>query len=119
MAGFNPIIYGRFWVITEGTIVASSDPIKDDEKEPPCYAAKLEYESITNGAKGEFVCTGSYPTESKPAPLEYVVKDQKLVKSARQVTGTPSILTAPLIDRIGQRGAEAEAVTKGGSSRYA
>ena len=45
-----------------GTIVASSDPIKDDDKDPPCYAAKLEYESITDGAKGEFVCTGSYPS---------------------------------------------------------
>ena len=73
----------------------------------------------TKSAKGEFLCTGAYPTESKPAPLEFVVRDQKLVKSARQVTGAPSILTAPLVDRIGQRGAEAEAVTKGGSSRYA
>lgn len=102
-----------------GTIVASSFPIKDDDNDPPCYAAKLEYESITKSAKGEFLCTGAYPTESKPAPLEFVVRDQKLVKSARQVTGAPSILTAPLVDRIGQRGAEAEAVTKGGSSRYA
>lgn len=102
-----------------GTIVASSDPIKDDDKDPPCYAAKLEYESITDGAKGEFVCTGSYPSESSPAPLEYVVRDQKLVKSARQVSGAPNILTAPLIDRIGQRAAEAEAVRKGGNSRYA
>jgi len=102
-----------------GTIVASSDPIEDDKKDPPCHAAKVEYESITNGAKGEFVCTGSFPTETKPALLEYVVKDQKLVKSARQVTGAPSILTAPLVNRIGQRAAEAEAVTKGGNSRYA
>lgn len=102
-----------------GTIISSSDPIKDDDNDPPCYAAKLEYESITGGAKGEFVCTGSYPTESSPAPLEYVVLDQKLVKSARQVSGAPNILTAPLVDRIGQRAAEAEAVRKGGNSRYA
>jgi hypothetical protein len=102
-----------------GTIVAASEPIKDDENDPPCYAAKLEYESIADGAKGEFVCTGSYPTESKPAPLEYVLRDQKLVKSARQLSGAPKILTAPLIDRIGQRAAEAEAVRKGGNSRYA
>ncbi len=102
-----------------GTIVASSYPIKDDDNDPPCYAAKLEYESITKSAKGEFLCTSGYPTESKPAPLEFVVRDQKLVKSARQVTGAPTILTAPLVDRIGQRGTEAEAVTKGGNSRYA
>jgi len=102
-----------------GTIVASSDPIKDDDKDPPCYAAKLEYKSITDGAKGEFICTGSYPTESAPAPLEYVLRDQKLVKSVRQVSGAPKILTAPLVDRIGQRAADAEAVTKGGNSRYA
>jgi hypothetical protein len=102
-----------------GTIVASSDPIKDDDKDPPCYAAKLEYKSITDGAKGEFVCTGSYPTESAPASLEYVLRDQKLVKSVRQVSGAPNILTAPLIDTIGQRAAEAEAVRKGGNGRYA
>lgn len=102
-----------------GTIVASSDPIKDDDNDPPCYAAKQEYESITGGTKGEFVSTGSYPTESNPAPLEYVVLDQKLVKSARLVSSAPNILTAPLIDRIGQRAAEAEAVRKGGNSRYA
>jgi hypothetical protein len=102
-----------------GTIVASSFPIKDDDSDPPCYAAKLEYESITKGAKGEFICTDAYPTESTPAPLEFVLLDQKLAKSARQVSSAPHVLTAPLIDRIGQRAAEAEAVMKGGSSRYA
>jgi hypothetical protein len=102
-----------------GTIVASSFPIKDDDSDPPCYSAKLEYESITNGAKGEFICTDAYPTESKPAPLEFVLLDQKLAKSARQVSSAQHVLTAPLIDRIGQRAAEAEAVRKGGSSRYA
>jgi hypothetical protein len=102
-----------------GTIVASSFPIKDDDSDPPCYSAKLEYESITNDAKGEFICTDGYPTESKPAPLEFVLLDQKLAKSTRQVSSAPHVLTAPLIDRIGQRAAEAEAVRKGGSSRYA
>ena len=85
----------------------------------PCYAAKRVYESITADAKGEFICTGSYPIESKPAPLEYVLRDQELVNSPRQESTASKILTAPLIDTIGKRAAEAEAVTKGGSSRYA
>ena len=102
-----------------GTVVASSDVIKDDDKDPPCFAAKRIYESITADAQGEFICTGSYPTESKPAPLEYVLRDQKLVKSPRQLSTASKTLTAPLIDMIGRRAAEAEAVTKGGNSRYA
>src|SRR5439155_462777 len=32
-----------------GYIISSSCPIKDDDCEPPCYAAKLEYQSIVKG----------------------------------------------------------------------
>ncbi|MGI9102189.1 MAG: hypothetical protein ACR2IF_07065 [Terriglobales bacterium] len=103
-----------------GFIIASSAPIKDDDCDPPCHAAKLEYQSIAKGAKGEFLCTGEYPTESEPAPLEIVISDDKLAKSARSATmHAPAILTAGIVDRIGAKAAEAEAVRRGGHSRYA
>jgi hypothetical protein len=55
------------------TLVASSDAIKDDDNDPPCYGAKREYEKIARSAQGSFVCTGEYPTESAPAPLEFLI----------------------------------------------
>jgi hypothetical protein len=103
-----------------GYVIASSCPIKDDDCDPPCYAAKLEYESIAKSAKGEFICTEEYPTESEPAPLELVIADGKLAKSVRSAAlHAPAILTSGMIDRIGARAAEAEAVKRGGNSRYA
>ncbi|MGH9497257.1 MAG: hypothetical protein ACRD3B_19835 [Candidatus Sulfotelmatobacter sp.] len=103
-----------------GIIVASSCPIKDDDCDPPCHAAKLEYQSIAKSAKGEFLCTDEYPTESEPAPLELTISDGKLTKSVRSATmHAPAILTAGIVDRIGAKAAEAEAVKRGGNSRYA
>lgn len=104
----------------EGRIVASSSAIKDDDCDPPCHAAKVEYESIAKGASGEFLCTGSHPTEESPAPLEFTVSDEKLKKAVRQASvEAPRPLTKSLIDDIGRKAAEAEAVRKGGNSRYA
>jgi hypothetical protein len=107
-------------ILAGGYIVASSCPIKDDDCDPPCYAARLEYESIVNGAKGEFVCTGEYPTEADPAPLEFTITGSKLSKSARKaVAKAAAVLTSGIVDRIGAKAAEAEAVKRGGNSRYA
>ena len=103
-----------------GRIVASSFPIKDDESDPPCYAAKGEYESIAKTAGGGFLCTGEHPTEDSPAPLEFTVADQKLNKSVRQASvEARGPLPKSLIDDIARKSAEAEAVRKGGNSRYA
>ena len=37
-------------------ILASSDPILDDDNDPPCIRAKREYKAMLKDAKGEFVC---------------------------------------------------------------
>ena len=104
----------------EGYIVASSCPIKDDDCDPPCHAARVEYESIAKDAKGQFVCTAEHPTEKAPAPLEFTVADGKLAKQVRSaVVNAPAILTVGMVDRIGAKAAEAEAVKRGGNSRYA
>lgn len=55
-------------------IVSSSDPIKDDDKDPPCYAAKEEYQSIVNGVSGEFVCLGEHKPSKGKAPEVLVYK---------------------------------------------
>jgi len=53
--------------------VASSDPIKDDDNDPPCIGAKWEYEKILGDVSGTFYCTGEYPTSDEPKPLVFTV----------------------------------------------
>ena len=55
------------------TIVASSNPIKDDDSDPPCIRAKREYETIVSGVAGSFICVGEEPSESSPGVLEFEV----------------------------------------------
>ena len=51
-------------------IIASSNPILDDDNDPPCIRAKREYTAIAKEAKGEFVCVSD---GSGDAPLELEV----------------------------------------------
>ena len=52
------------------TVVASSEPVKDDDNDPPCIRAKREYEAIVAPKRGSFKCVGEHPSESAPAVLE-------------------------------------------------
>jgi hypothetical protein len=98
-----------------GTIVSSSCTIKDDDNDPPCYGAKLEYQKIVNGAEGKFYCTGDMP-----APLEFIIAKEGWEElGAKKLTGAPAILTSGMIDAMGARAAEAAAVKKEGNRRYA
>ena len=64
-------------------ILASSKPVRDDDSDPPCIRAKREYEDILKPVTGEFCCIGAYPSEGKPAPMEYEVGQNGLaLKSA-------------------------------------
>jgi hypothetical protein len=103
-----------------GIIVASSAPIEDDDNDPPCHGAKLEYQKIVKDAKGKFYCTGEHPTSDSPAPLEFTVAEKKVQESVRKVQlGAPAILTSGMIDAIGARAAELSPVKKEGNGRYA
>jgi hypothetical protein len=103
----------------EGNIIASSCPIKDDDCDPPCHAARLEYEAIAKGAKGQFACTEEQ-AGSGAVPIEFTVSDGKLIKSVRAATvRAPAVLTSGIVDRIGAKAAEADPVKRGGNSRYA
>ena len=57
-------------------IVASCKPIKADDSDPPCIRAKREYVEIVEEAKGEFYCTGEYPSEKSVEPLVFTVTSQ-------------------------------------------
>lgn len=54
-------------------VVASSKPILDDDKDPPCIRAKGEYQDILSPVKGTFYCTGEYPKTLAVEPLEFSV----------------------------------------------
>lgn len=53
------------------TIVVSSKPIKNDNSDPPCFRAMLEYKAIANDANGKFVCVGENPSEEFPDVTEF------------------------------------------------
>ena len=55
------------------TIVVSSDPIKDDDNDPPCIRAKREYVGIVNNVNGSFKCVSEYPSERSPGVMEFEV----------------------------------------------
>lgn len=68
-----------------GTIVSSSDPIYDDDNDPPCYGAKVIYQKIAQDAGGTFYCTGEYPTVDDVAPMEFCVTSAGLQLVTRRM----------------------------------
>lgn len=68
-------------------IVASSKPILDDDKDPPCIRAKEEYEDILSSVKGTFYCTGEHPKKSAVEPLEFTVGPWGLTPPAKKEGG--------------------------------
>lgn len=71
-------------------LVASSDPIKDDDNDPPCYGAKKEYEGIARAVKGAFACTGEYPSTSAPAPLEFAIGEDGMTLRSEKKPASPA-----------------------------
>ena len=69
------------------TIVASSNPIVDDENDPPCIRAKWEYEAIVKAVSGIFECVGEHPSEDNPDVLEFEITAIGVRKLAVIVSG--------------------------------
>lgn len=69
-------------------IVASSDEIKDDDNDPPCFGAKKEYVKITDEAKGTFFCMGEYPDKDNVAPLEFTVTKEGVQPPGKKESGS-------------------------------
>jgi hypothetical protein len=74
-------------------IVASSEPIKDDENDPPCIRAKREYEDMAHAANGSFKCVGEHLSERNPDIMEFEIHSggpslrKSLLKAAANATG--------------------------------
>ena len=78
-------------------IVASSKPIQEDDADPPCVRAKREYVEIADEAGGAFWCTGEYPDESDPEPLEFEIGPSGPSKKFLRKKAPATIVgTAPL-----------------------
>jgi hypothetical protein len=82
-------------------IVASSNPIKDDDNDPPCIRAKREYEAIAKDTGGSFKCVGEYPSAKKPETMEFEIgADGPRLKSkpmkAAAIVGAGSVGSQPL-----------------------
>ena len=69
-------------------IVASCKPIADDDSDPPCIRAKREYVAIVDEAKGEFYCTGEYPSEKSVEPLVFTVTAQGVQPPSKKEAGS-------------------------------
>ena len=107
---------------TGGKIVASSCLIKDDDNDPPCWGAKLEYEEIAENAGGSFHCTGEYPKEDEVAPMEFEVSEsgfelQATKKKAKASAAGPAVLTSGIVKSWESSGPAP--VQKEGGGRYA
>ena len=103
-----------------GQIIASSCAIKDDDCDPPCLAAKQEYELIVKRGKGAFLCVGELPTEADPAPLEFVIGDGSLSRVVQKAAlPRRSVVTSGIVNAANSNAARNEAVQKGGNTRYA
>lgn len=77
------------------TIVASSDPIKDDDNDPPCIRAKREYEEVVKEPKGEFICVGEHPTSDDPEPLEFEITKDGTTRKLKRMNA-PAIITGAI-----------------------
>ena len=83
------------------TIIASSNPIKDDDNDPPCVRAKREYASIAGEVQGTFKCVGEHPSEKSPDVMEfeigrYGIRLKTTLMTAATVFGSGFIGRQPL-----------------------
>lgn len=82
-------------------IVASSNPIKDDDNDPPCIRAKREYRAIAKDAGGSFLCVGEHPNEKDPATVEFEIGQygprlKSKAMTAAAIVGAGSVGNQPL-----------------------
>ena len=79
-------------------IIASSEPIKDDDVDPPCIRAKREYQSILDDVPNSmFLCVGEEPNTWSPQPLELTVTAAGVKRQAgkRSAIGAVAAAAAP------------------------
>ena len=80
------------------TIIASCNPIKDDDNDPPCIRAKREYEAIVEDVAGSFECVGERPSTKAPNVMDFEIGAHGL-RLATALMGAPTVLGAGSIGR--------------------
>ena len=95
---------------TGAVIISSSDPIKDDDNDPPNFGAKREYDSIVSSANGTFLCLAGNVVNGEKAPsvLEYRLTNEGPQKvsetSSADSTSSAKKRTAATSSLIGHSG---------------
>jgi len=77
---------------TEAIVVASCKPIKDDDDNPPHYAAAEQYKKIVG--MDNFYVTGEYPDSKKPQPLIFSITKKGPQKKELSHTQSSSVTSA-------------------------
>ena len=83
------------------TIIATSNPIKDDDNDPPCIRAKREYVGIADGVGGTFKCVGEHPSEKSPDVMEFEIgghgpRPKTKLMTAATILGSGTVGRQPL-----------------------
>lgn len=93
-------------------LIASSKPITDDDKDPPCIRAKREYVDIADEADGEFLCVMEEIDKADPAPIEFEATASGFARASEETAKAvaPSVFTS---------GSKPREVNKQGGGRYA
>lgn len=68
-------------------IISSSKTIEDDEKDPPAYRAKEEYEKIVDDKQGQFLCVADHKKNDNNIPLEIEISGNSIKKIAASTLG--------------------------------
>jgi hypothetical protein len=76
---------------TNAIIIASSEPIKDDDNDPPCIRAKREYVNIAE----QFKVTMENPKASAPEPLIIEIDEDGPMIVKRNPLGAAAIISRP------------------------
>ena len=80
------------------TIIASCNPIKDDDNDPPCIRAKREYEAIAEDVAGSFKCVGERPSKKSPDVMELEIGAHG-VRLVTALMGAPTVVGPGTIGR--------------------
>ncbi len=107
-------------------IVSSSKPVVDDDDDPPCIGAKREYETIADGAEGQFVNTSEHKSDSGVEPMVFEVTTSGAVlqeagtELGKRTTTSAKGLSAPaLVKRAEEANKRAETSKPQTPSKFA
>ncbi|MDV6315729.1 hypothetical protein [Idiomarina sp. HP20-50] len=87
-----------------GFIVSSSEMIEDNEKDPPAFRAKKEYESILEEKKGDFKCVANHKKNGKNIPMVITFNGDEVELTAATSAANKSGQPSEAVNRAGGDG---------------